>query len=677
MAERLYSEGMRFKKEQKEYAKQMKEWRVQSECTFRPQTNTNSSTRSRWKSSPHISCNRVPDPAEEDKLDEECTFQPQINRVSEDMIQAQLYLDNPAHERLYTQRNAQSLQHGCTNHYHANDVHPHDHQPTIMSQPPMVPEEYPIPRDTAQALLEIRNIERLLEQGSIYHPHKVGTKVPTQTSAVPAGAVPPTADASSSSSTNQQPAGDQGTALTDGNASPMEVAHATLTDLSGTRAAQDRSASSHSMITSIKGVDCFNVPETEIYGPTKDDNDNQEVLFDSTGRLYTSTYGQTYLDNRGNLYVDLKYLKDKLGATCDAEGNVIAQAGTLADESNDSTTSGTSQSGSAADHVSGHQKKFHQLTSTRAAKSAVDFQINGGYVTSNYIDSDASDLDVSRDASDDGLTPIKKGSTKSGGENSDAQSGGVEVVTSTGNVINWNEFLSRQNYCEYTRQERLCHTRDVMQGTHQPELCAHSIKLTKRTTEVDEVNTSTTMTKAEQKAFLARQARHIKDKEQHRAELQTVQDKGLTFKPKITDAAKKTPAKTADELSRVDPIKRKQRLEELRDVETKREMAQATFQPNCNAVRTLPKNMAHLGAVKSGLRLKEDIGSYVSRLQAKKNIEEQQVAEAKDNRIKEETQECTFKPKTRAAPAYIKRMAQARSTMYGPRTNPTPRDTTF
>ena len=125
-------------------------------------------------------------------------------------------------------------------------------------------------------------------------------------------------------------------------------------------------------------------------------------------------------------------------------------------------------------------------------------------------------------------------------------------------------------------------------------------------------------------------------------------DPECTFAPQITTKAKNRKPRTAYEISKVDQDKKETKIKILMMAEEERELEGVTFRP---ALNNRPAS--------SRLQILNDPDSYMLRLQERQKYLEEKKMMIKQAEEEKELAECTFAPKTKDAPDYVKRMAQS------------------
>lgn len=128
------------------------------------------------------------------------------------------------------------------------------------------------------------------------------------------------------------------------------------------------------------------------------------------------------------------------------------------------------------------------------------------------------------------------------------------------------------------------------------------------------------------------------------------QDPHCTFKPSINQASAKRKARSVTELSRGDLLRREttQRLMKLKMEQE--EMAVLTFRPQLNRV-----SERHEGR----LKILSSPDTYLQRIQQQSQAHTIKQRRALQEKELEEFAECTFKPRTIEAPAYVQRIARS------------------
>merc|ERR1719352_1201835 len=137
----------------------------------------------------------------------------------------------------------------------------------------------------------------------------------------------------------------------------------------------------------------------------------------------------------------------------------------------------------------------------------------------------------------------------------------------------------------------------------------------------------------------------------------------LSFRPSITAAASRRPARGLDELSRGDALRREAHREQLR-VNLQREADEAekfSYTPQLveNFYSNAPDEENKLKLVESKLKLVEDPDSYLSRVAEARLKKELKVEQALEEKAMQELAQCTFSPQVkRGSPVFVRQMAE-------------------
>jgi hypothetical protein len=130
-------------------------------------------------------------------------------------------------------------------------------------------------------------------------------------------------------------------------------------------------------------------------------------------------------------------------------------------------------------------------------------------------------------------------------------------------------------------------------------------------------------------------------------------DKECSFRPEVSKKADQMRSRSVYELSRGDAHKQETNRRLLRLKNEQEELRNLTFQPR---MATSPSRQA-----RSSLQLRDNPGGFMERHM---NTLKQNDAERKkilEHRQQEELELCTFLPKTKDCPAYVKRIARSLS----------------
>eukprot|EP01012_Entosiphon_sulcatum_P060277 TRINITY_DN8514_c0_g1_i1.p2 TRINITY_DN8514_c0_g1~~TRINITY_DN8514_c0_g1_i1.p2 ORF type:complete len:681 (-),score=119.80 TRINITY_DN8514_c0_g1_i1:2183-4225(-) len=346
----------------------------------------------------------------------------------------------------------------------------------------------------------------------------------------------------------------------------------------------------------------FDATPSRPFGPTTEHNDNSLVFVDRTdGQLYTSAKG-VFTDSSGNLYTDVNTLRRALNnfVRSDRAGNVFTEAS----------------------------------VSTSPRVDIPRMQINGAYVESNYQDSDGEEC-TNEASCTDGVVNLCPGVSAV-----IDVSERVDVMLPSGECLDWNAFLERQNFCETSRLERMSRIENGCAQSHKPKINRKSIDI---------------LRKAQQplgspEKFKSRQE-VLRGKATARKEaLQKEAIAECTFHPRIAEFAKKQPKKSFAELSSTDTIRREKALRELREQKARKELDGASFHPQISDKAKEAQSM---------LYLREDIAGYVGKMRQKQEQAETERLALQSSLQQKEMQDCTFRPTINNSPAYVKRIAQS------------------
>ena len=154
--------------------------------------------------------------------------------------------------------------------------------------------------------------------------------------------------------------------------------------------------------------------------------------------------------------------------------------------------------------------------------------------------------------------------------------------------------------------------------------------------------------------FLDRVQRDVLRREQQ-GHVLTAQaaDSECSFRPEVSRRAESMRSRSVYELSRGDAHKLETSRRLLRLKSEQDELRNLTFQPR---LATSPTRQA-----RSALQLRDNPGGFMERHM--NNLKQQDLERKKHaaQREKEELDQCTFAPKTRDCPAYVKRIARSLS----------------
>jgi len=151
--------------------------------------------------------------------------------------------------------------------------------------------------------------------------------------------------------------------------------------------------------------------------------------------------------------------------------------------------------------------------------------------------------------------------------------------------------------------------------------------------------------------FLARQ--QVNDKKLRERAIQSrrnAMDEECTFHPEINYVSKIRPGRSNRDRSLGDAAKRQARVNAVAHETLRAELDELTHKPKV-------RNTVY--ATEGVLKLTSDRDSYTERVQARNNAKEHQRLQAIQDREEEEMRNCSFKPKTKDAPEFVKQIAKS------------------
>lgn len=194
-------------------------------------------------------------------------------------------------------------------------------------------------------------------------------------------------------------------------------------------------------------------------------------------------------------------------------------------------------------------------------------------------------------------------------------------------------FLQRQNACEEWRRERLDSIKKETAPTLRPELCDRSMQLASR--------------------HRARCERRNEQQQQGRSGdsdgKESAPEPECSFRPVITEAAKQRERRSLSELSTGDQRRREKKITAAREQQRAKEMKEVPFAPNINTGTD----------AQSRIRALKEPDSYVTRITKQMTLKKGRVEQERQRRLEKEVEECTFKPKVKASPDFVQRMAES------------------
>ncbi|TMW66095.1 hypothetical protein Poli38472_003860 [Pythium oligandrum] len=201
----------------------------------------------------------------------------------------------------------------------------------------------------------------------------------------------------------------------------------------------------------------------------------------------------------------------------------------------------------------------------------------------------------------------------------------------------FDDFLERQQFHEQARRKKLETTQQQLVPPHKPSINKKSLMMMENGRKGD---------------FLERITKYAIRKEQDTVKKKTVRvsDPNCTFKPTINTYSAKRQPRSVTELSRGDLLRREttQRLMKLKMEQE--EMASLTFRPQLNRVSQ---------RIEGRLKILDSPDTYLQRIQQQSQAQTIKHRRAVQEKEMEEFAECTFKPRTIDAPAYVQRIARS------------------
>ncbi|KAG3178926.1 hypothetical protein PC128_g16174 [Phytophthora cactorum] len=198
-------------------------------------------------------------------------------------------------------------------------------------------------------------------------------------------------------------------------------------------------------------------------------------------------------------------------------------------------------------------------------------------------------------------------------------------------------FIERQKFHEQARHKRIELTKHQLTPGYKPTINKKSLAMMENGRKGD---------------FLERISSYALRKEHDNVKKKTVRstDPNCTFKPAINQASTKRKPRSITELSRGDLLRREttQRLMKLKMEQE--EMAALTFRPQLNRV-----SERHEGR----LKILSSPDTYLQRIQQQSQAHTIKQRRAIQEKEIGEFAECTFKPRTIEAPAYVQRIARS------------------
>ncbi|KAL3665952.1 hypothetical protein V7S43_008751 [Phytophthora oleae] len=198
-------------------------------------------------------------------------------------------------------------------------------------------------------------------------------------------------------------------------------------------------------------------------------------------------------------------------------------------------------------------------------------------------------------------------------------------------------FIERQKFHEQARHKRIELTKQQLTPGYKPTINKKSLAMMENGRKGD---------------FLERISTYALRKEHDNVKKKTVRssDPNCTFKPAINQTSTKRKPRSITELSRGDLLRREttQRLMKLKMEQE--EMAALTFRPQLNRM-----SERHEGR----LKILSNPDTYLQRIQQQSQAHTIKQRRAIQEKEMGEFAECTFKPRTIEAPAYVQRIARS------------------
>ena len=244
-------------------------------------------------------------------------------------------------------------------------------------------------------------------------------------------------------------------------------------------------------------------------------------------------------------------------------------------------------------------------------------------------------------------TPANKRPSSAG--SSRRKSGGGSTVSSRQTLTaeekelrnqSFQTFLGRQNQSLLRKERRV----EELGNSLHPETRTHVNDKSRRIVE-----------ESHKGEFIDRVQRDVLRREQAESMKFTARgtDKECSFRPEVSERAEQMRSRSVYELSRGDAHKQETSRRLIRLKNEQEELRNLTFQPR---LATSPSRQT-----RSALQLRDNPGGFMERHM---NTLKQNDAERKkilEHRQQEEMQSCTFLPKTKDCPAYVKRIARSLS----------------
>ena len=207
-------------------------------------------------------------------------------------------------------------------------------------------------------------------------------------------------------------------------------------------------------------------------------------------------------------------------------------------------------------------------------------------------------------------------------------------------------FLGRMEQSQLRRQARLEHTAKSVEHKFQPKLCKKSIELSSRTTKGQ---------------FLERVERDVLSRNDNALRAAISADENCTFAPHINTKSEKMRSRTVFEMSRGDMLKRDTTNRMMRLRSDQEELSEMTFKPE---ITTKAKKIGETNKVSI-----KDTEKFLEVAKEKAQRREGERLAELERRERAEVDSCTFAPKTKECPAYVRRIAKSMAVVRAARSN--------
>lgn len=213
----------------------------------------------------------------------------------------------------------------------------------------------------------------------------------------------------------------------------------------------------------------------------------------------------------------------------------------------------------------------------------------------------------------------------------------------------FDQFLSRQKVREKAKKEKIEMLKLTLQSSHKPQINQKSVEMITK-------NGDTDFLKRQQRSVSISRAKQDLDRSLGGGQGPGADNSLSGFDPHAAtgtaSSRKKFPARSLDELSYGDAMRRKARIEQLRLEAEQRELEGVTFQPQL--IRRASPNQGRL-------RIVSDSETFLDRLREERSLKQEKIAALARERERKELENCTFQPEIHDAPDYVKRIARALS----------------